>query len=167
MRTVGLYGTSLVVGGILAAALYVAVSVADDHRIQPPLLAASIAIGCSAALAILQYSKTRAAEVYHREGFSALTLAWIQLRGFFGIGAGMVIGLLASWLLVYPFSILFGYPFSENEQHATRARVFGALALLITVTSAFVVGRYFARRAIGSIGKQTGSENRGMNSRPT
>lgn len=156
-----LLSTSIAVGGVLGAVLYVVIAVSDDHEIRLAFLTGCIVAGSGTGLIILEYIKAKGKNVGLAEKLSTVKLAAVESYSFLGIGVGMLVGVLLSWLFVYPFSALFGYPFTEGSAHQTRTNMFVLCAAAITIACSFLMGRFFLMQALGFLVRRFGQETGG------
>lgn len=83
-------------------------------------------------------------------------IIFIHINVYFGMAIGIMLGVLISWLLLYPFTLLFGNP-EQISWSASKTHAFELLVILSTLLITALCVKYFFNTGIHYIRKKLNS----------
>jgi hypothetical protein len=83
-------------------------------------------------------------------------IIFIYLNVYLGMAIGIMVGVLFSWLLLYPFSLLFGNP-EQISWSASKSLAFELLVILSTFLTTALSIKYFFNTGIHYLKKKVNS----------
>lgn len=136
-----------IIGSVI---LWFTLFVLNDKIISPHILVivliASIIISYYTSIIISNNYKELIVEAEYRFW---LTI-FIHTNVFIGISIGIISGVIFAWLLLYPFSFIFGHP-EESRWSLSVTNAFGLIMLISVIISMLLSVRYFFNSCINYI----------------
>lgn len=156
MRETAKYFISALGGGVLGVIVYAVVVFANQYDFSTAHAIISLLLGFVIGSFLVKFLSLKHRRLYSDDRFRPWMLLFVEANLFFGVLGGLILGILASWLLLFPFSLLFGHP--ESGWTPFVANLFKILSLAIGMVSfAFLV--YFCLKgSILYLEKKMGSE---------
>ncbi|MEW6110316.1 MAG: hypothetical protein AB1632_14285 [Nitrospirota bacterium] len=146
MREAVKYLSGSVCGGALGLLVYLVVISANQYDFSTVPAIGSLLFGGIIGSFLPKYLNLKHRGLSSSARFKYWMLLFIEGNLFVGILVGLILGILASWLLVFSFSILFGHP--ESGWTPFVSNLFKILSLILSI---FLVAIFAYRFLKGSV----------------
>ncbi len=150
----GKYLLSATIGGLLGITLYVAITFVENNMFKIYYAALFLMVGLIVSLYIVYVLTRKYIDVYLSPKFRIWMIILLLVNQFFGIVSGLVIGVFASWLLLFPYAVIFGHPESSNWSPLV-ADIYMSLSAIIVIVSLGLFSKWFFKGGIAYLKKRT------------
>ena len=145
-------------GGVLGLLVYMVVVHVNEYNSSIGHAIVSLLLGVVIGIFLVKYLNLKHHRLYANDRFRPWMLFFIEANLFCGILGGIILGILAAWLLVFPFSLLFGHP--EGGWSPFGASLFKMLLLVLGLFCIAVSTYYFLKGSILYLEKKTKSSDK-------
>jgi len=149
-----IYLLSASMGGLLGVALYAAITFFESDMFKLSYAALFLLGGLIVGLYIVFLLTRKYIDVYRSPKFNIWLLILLLVNQFLGIVSGLVIGIFASWLSLFPYSLIFGHPESTNWSPLV-ANLYVSLSVIIVIVSLGLFTNWFFKGGIAYLKKRT------------
>lgn len=149
---------SSVCGGVLGLFVYTIIISVNDYDYSNGHAIASLILGVVIGFFLIKFLNLRHYWLYTNERFRSWMFFYIEANLFFGILTGFFLGILVSWLLMFPFSLLFGHP--EGGWSPFVNNLYKILILILGLFCVVASTYYLLRGSILYVEKKTGSSDK-------
>lgn len=143
------------ISGLLAVALYAVATFINSNTPNPLYGGFCLLAGIATGLYIVFLFRRKYEDIYTSPKYKTWMILFLLLNQYGGIISGLFVGVIASWLLLFPYSIIFGHPEGSSKWSPAISNLFMSLSALIMVISLWVFNRWFFKGSITYLRKKT------------
>ena len=99
-------------------------------------------LGFAGGIALNEFLKRKHEKMYFSSNFNLWALFLVQINMFLGSVFGFFVGMLVSWLFLYPYSLLFGHPESGKWTHTISYSFQIIIFCIVAGSSVYFLSRF-------------------------
>jgi len=149
-----IYLLSASIGGPLGVALYAVITFLNNNPVKMFYGVLSLLVGFIVSVYIVFLFMKKHRDIYLSPRYKTWMVPFLLVNQYFGIVSGLVVGVIASWLSLFPYSIIFGHP-ESSKWSPTVANIFMSISALIVIISLSLFSRWFFKGGIAYLKKRT------------
>jgi hypothetical protein len=151
------YFIGSICGVILGLLVYLVIIFINQYDFSTAPAIVSLSLGGIIGSFLLAYLNLKHRELSYSARFKHWMLLFVEGNLFVGILVGLILGILVSWLLVFPFSLLFGHP--ESGWPPFVANIFKILSLVLSFFLVILSAYHFLKGSILYLEKKISSND--------
>lgn len=134
-------------GGLISIIFYTILFFINKTRFNFTYAIMFFVFGIITGILIIIFLERKRKKLYFSRKFTSWMILFIQINLLFGIITGLIIGILGSWFLLFPFSFLFGHP-ESSEWKPIVTYSFKTLSMILSIFSFLIVAYWFLKGSI-------------------